>query len=211
MQRFLTLGLATCFVLLGCADDSGGEEEQSTSTESGDGDGDPGDGDGDPGDGDGDAGDGDGDAGDGDGDAGDGDGDAGDGDGDPGDGDGDPGDGDGDPGDGDGDPGDGDGDPDGLCDEQYGSCDALSAAFAAETQAIRSCSTDAECGQVLQGTSCGCTRNWVARTEADTTCFYALIEQAGPLQCELGLGSPCDCPEADGYACVDGICTWNYL
>ncbi|MFO7565580.1 MAG: hypothetical protein R6X02_23255 [Enhygromyxa sp.] len=71
--------------LLGCGDDGRGDEANSESETTGDGDGEPGDGDGEPGDGDGDGepGDGDGD-GDGDGEPGDGDGD-----GEPGDGDGD--------------------------------------------------------------------------------------------------------------------------
>jgi hypothetical protein len=182
-----SLGLATSLLLLGaCADD--GKNDEGAATETGDGDGDqPGDGDGDqPGDGDGDQ---------------------------PGDGDGDqPGDGDGDqPGDGDGDQtGDGDGDTD-LCATTYDSCGALMSAFAAETAKVRSCSNDDQCGQELSGTSCGCTRNWVGLLDADTTCFYALIQQAGMLDCDLGLNSSCDCPEADGFVCQAGICAWNYI
>jgi hypothetical protein len=207
MHRIFFLGLTTCLLLSACADDGGGGEGM---TETGDGD--SGDGDGDSGDGDGDSGDGDGDTGDGDGDTGDGDGDTGDGDGDTGDGDGDTGDGDGDSGDGDGDSGDGDGDGDpNNCAQAFDTCAELLAAFDAETLAIRSCGSDSECGQALQGTSCGCTRDWVARSDADTTCFYDLIEQAGALQCELPLGSTCDCPEADGFVCDAGICNWNYL
>lgn len=102
------------------------------------------------------------------------------------------------------------GDP-GNCDMAFESCSALQAAFADETLAVRSCSQPEDCGQVLQGTSCGCTRDWVARTDADTACFYELIDQAGPLACDLGLGSSCDCPPTDGFDCVQGICTWNYL
>jgi hypothetical protein len=209
MNRTLFLGLTTCLLLSACADDGGGGEGM---TETGDGDGDPGDGDGDgdTGDGDGEPGDGDGDTGDGDGDGdtGDGDGDTGDGDGDGDTGDGD-GDGDGEPGDGDGEPGDGDGDPN-AC-QQLDSCPDLIAAFDAETFAIRSCSSDDECGQALQGTSCGCTQDWVARSDADTTCFYDLIAQAGALQCELPLVSDCSCPPVDGFICDAGICSWNYL
>jgi hypothetical protein len=90
-------------------------------------------------------------------------------------------------------------------------CDTLVPAFEAETESIRSCDADGECGQVLHGTSCGCTLDWVARKNADATCFYELIDQAGGLGCDLGLGSICPCPEADGFACEDGTCTWNYL
>jgi tartrate-resistant acid phosphatase type 5 len=91
MRRFVPS--FTCLALtltFACADDGASEGADETTSNNGDGDGDPGDGDGDPGDGDGDTGDGD--PGDGDGDSGDGDGDgeSGDGDGEPGDGDGDP-------------------------------------------------------------------------------------------------------------------------
>ena len=211
MQRTLFLGLATCLLLSACADQGGDGDGDSETTngdgDSGDGDPDTGDGDGDP-----DTGDGDGDSGDGDGDpdTGDGDGDSGDGDGDGDSGDGDGDSGDGDSGDGDGDSGDGDGDPN-NCAQLFNTCDQLLDAFNAETLAIRSCSADSECGVPLQGTSCGCTRDWVARTDADTTCFYDLIEQAGALQCELPLVSTCDCPGADGYICDGGICNWNYI
>ncbi|MFO7566531.1 MAG: hypothetical protein R6X02_28065, partial [Enhygromyxa sp.] len=125
------------------------------------------------------------------------------------------GDGDGDTGDGDGDGDTGDGDGDGdtdNCAVTHETCDAVKSAFEAEAGKVRSCSEDTQCGQVLQGTSCGCTRNWVALLDADTTCFYALIEQAQLIdECDLGLSSGCDCPEADGYVCEAGVCTWNYL
>ena len=203
----IAFGLTACLVLGACADD-GGKTDEAAGSETGDGDGDPtttGDGDGDP-----TTGDGDGDPTTGDGD-GDGDPTTGDGDGDPTTGDGD---GDGDPttGDGDGDPttGDGDGDPD-NCATTYETCGELMAAFAAETAVVRSCSSDAECGTPLVGTSCGCTKNWVARLDADTTCFYSLINQAGALDCDLGLFSDCSCPEADGFVCAGGTCAWNYL
>ncbi len=90
-------------------------------------------------------------------------------------------------------------------------CGELQTAFTAETASIRGCQNDGECGQVLMGTSCGCTRNWVARNDADTTYFYELIEMAGPLSCDLALGSGCDCPETDGFVCDSGTCNWNYI
>jgi hypothetical protein len=51
----------------------------------------------------------------------------------------------------------------------------------------------------------------VARLDADTDCFYAMIDRAGDLGCDLGLASSCDCPDTDGYVCDAGICTWNYI
>ena len=91
------------------------------------------------------------------------------------------------------------------------SCDDFYPVFAAEVAAIRGCSLDSECGQVLKGTSCGCTRDWVARVDADPAEFYALVELAGELRCELPFISTCDCPAADGYRCDAGTCAWNYL
>jgi hypothetical protein len=90
-------------------------------------------------------------------------------------------------------------------------CDALLAAFWDEVAEIRGCEEDKQCGQVLTGTSCGCTRNWVARLDADTSHFLALVDLAGELRCELPFISTCDCPEADGYRCDAGTCSWNYL
>ena len=90
-------------------------------------------------------------------------------------------------------------------------CATVQAEYEAEAAAIRSCDDASECGQTLTGTSCGCTRNWVARTDADTTTFYALQAEGSTMECDLGGGSTCDCPEADGYACVDHVCQWNYL
>jgi len=89
-------------------------------------------------------------------------------------------------------------------------CDTVLAEYAAEEAAIRTCDDAAECGQVLTGTSCGCTRNAVARTDADVADFYALQAEAGELGCSFG-DSTCDCPEADGYDCVEHQCTWNYV
>ncbi len=113
---------------------------------------------------------------------------------------------------------------DDLC-EQYGDCcgdyeesclepdcDAMVSAFQAETTEIRACEADADCGQVLSGTSCGCTRNWVARTDADIDLWDSLRDDAQDAGCSIpGMISTCDCPAADGFACNDGVCGWNYL
>lgn len=88
-------------------------------------------------------------------------------------------------------------------------CEAITADFAAESATIRTCTEASDCGQVLTGTSCGCTRNLVARTDADPTTFYALVAEAGA-SCDLGLTSTCDCPDAYGFACVDSVCAWDY-
>lgn len=89
-------------------------------------------------------------------------------------------------------------------------CDDVVAEFVAETDEIRACAQASDCGIELTGTSCGCTRNWVARADADTTEFYALLEEGSTKGCDLGTGSDCDCPVVTGYDCVDQVCTWAY-
>jgi hypothetical protein len=98
------------------------------------------------------------------------------------------------------------------CAEPVDTCEAIVEGFLDETAEIRSCTADAECGQVLTGTSCGCTRNWVARTNADLAQWQALRDDAFANNCEIPGGiSTCDCPATDGFACNAGTCTWNYL
>lgn len=87
-------------------------------------------------------------------------------------------------------------------------CPQTIADFRAETINIRSCNRAADCGTVLQGTSCGCTRDWVARNNVNTQPFYQLLQEAQA--CGLGLTSTCDCPQTYGFACVNQICTWDY-
>jgi hypothetical protein len=82
-------------------------------------------------------------------------------------------------------------------------CDEVTA----ELAAIQSCTADEECGLVLEGTSCGCTRDLVARLDAPVDIFETLREAAGG--CDFG--STCDCPETDGFACVEGVCSWRYV
>jgi hypothetical protein len=89
-------------------------------------------------------------------------------------------------------------------------CDDVRAAIGDEFARIGACQTDAECGQVLVGTSCGCTRDWVARLDADTGRFEELMSVTVEGEsCSEFIGT-CDCPSADGFACRGGYCGWNY-
>lgn len=96
------------------------------------------------------------------------------------------------------------------CHEPEETCEVIEDDFEDELRAIQSCSEDAECGQPLAGTSCGCTRNLVAREDADTSALYDLMDRAYEQECELGLESTCDCPDAYGFECADGTCAWAY-
>lgn len=91
------------------------------------------------------------------------------------------------------------------------SCEDFYPVFEAEIAEIRGCDAADQCGVEMQGTSCGCTRNWVARLDADLSDFDALVKLAQELECELPFFSTCDCPEAKGFTCTDGICNWNYV
>lgn len=90
------------------------------------------------------------------------------------------------------------------------SCEELERQRDAELASLQACRTDADCGTELRGTSCGCTRNLVARADADLTRFSRIQAQLSAAECG-GFISTCDCPPADGFACSEGRCTWNYL
>jgi hypothetical protein len=97
------------------------------------------------------------------------------------------------------------------CAEEIDTCGPIEKDFAAAVADIRACESDDECGQVLTGTSCGCTRNWVARIDADLSTYEEVRAKLEANECSLPGGiSTCDCPAADGFACEAGICTWNY-
>ncbi|MBX2804305.1 MAG: hypothetical protein KTR31_41975 [Myxococcales bacterium] len=90
-------------------------------------------------------------------------------------------------------------------------CDTLVADYEAELAAVQTCDEDADCGQVLANTSCGCTRDLVANLDADTTELNELRDAAVAQDCAVGGTSVCDCPEAAGFRCDAGACAWNYL
>lgn len=97
------------------------------------------------------------------------------------------------------------------CNEPVDTCGPIVQDYQNELAEIRSCETDDQCGQVLAGTSCGCTRNLVARNDADLADLEEIRTKAEANECSLGGISTCDCPAADGFACEGGFCTWNYL
>lgn len=91
------------------------------------------------------------------------------------------------------------------------SCDDIRAEFAVERAAVQACESDDECGQVLSGTSCGCTRELVGRLDADTDRFFELVRAQVEGENCAGLISTCDCPEARGFVCENGVCGWNFV
>lgn len=110
------------------------------------------------------------------------------------------------------DPNDGGADCGGMCvPATVDTCGPIVQDYTDELAEIRACDSDEQCGQVLAGTSCGCTRNLVARTDADLTDLEEIRAKAEANECSLGGISTCDCPAADGFACEANVCTWNYL
>lgn len=73
-----------------------------------------------------------------------------------------------------------------------------------------SCSVDSDCGLVLPNTSCGCTRDLVARTDANPKRFEELQGVTVDGERCVSFGSACDCPTTYGFACEAGRCTWDY-
>ena len=84
---------------------------------------------------------------------------------------------------------------------------ALQEAFAS----LRACTDASECGQVFSFDTCGCTRAHVLRNDADPTAYQAMFAQAADLGCILHGGSTCDCPQTQGFECVNATCGWNYV
>ena len=98
-----------------------------------------------------------------------------------------------------------------LVDPAPAECELLTAAVQSEATRLAECQVDADCGQVLTGTSCGCTQDRVARLDADPSWFYELSELALAQDCPSFPDTTCDCPKADGFACQFGQCAWNYI
>lgn len=92
---------------------------------------------------------------------------------------------------------------------EYETCDELQAAITQELAELQSCSIDSDCGQVLQGTSCGCTNDLIARKNSDPARLNSLMGRGKELQCNA-LVSDCSCPPANGFVCTNGTCGWNY-
>lgn len=74
---------------------------------------------------------------------------------------------------------------------------------------VAQCNSVANCIDV-PGTSCGCTHNLVVNKDVDLWLFWKVAGWMGDDGCSPFV-SDCDCPPAEGFACMDGLCTWNYL
>ncbi|HET7541356.1 MAG TPA: hypothetical protein VFK05_15875 [Polyangiaceae bacterium] len=96
------------------------------------------------------------------------------------------------------------------CPKPGPACDALVNEMQGSLASVQSCQSAAECGQRIPASSCGCTRDLIARKDADLTQYLAQRADVIERGCAFEGGSDCDCPSADGFACVNQRCTWNY-
>ena len=92
-------------------------------------------------------------------------------------------------------------------------CDEITADYTAFLARIQTCSAAGDCGTVLSGTGCGCTRNLVARADLSATDLAAFNTLLGQYQtCNGPLITICDCPVSDGFRCTDaGVCAHNLV
>jgi hypothetical protein len=90
------------------------------------------------------------------------------------------------------------------------SCTTLNSELSEALALAQKCTSAAQCGQPITGSSCGCTRDLVARKDADLAPYQTAKAKLAELGCDTG-GSTCDCPNADGFACINGRCAWNYV
>ena len=93
---------------------------------------------------------------------------------------------------------------------EFETCDEINAEMKDELSGLQACSVDADCGLILEGTSCGCTNELVAHENFDISRFHALQGRADELKCG-GATTDCSCPTADGFVCTNGVCGWNYV
>lgn len=97
------------------------------------------------------------------------------------------------------------------CADAGSACDSLVGELAATLSSVQTCMSAADCGQTIPGSSCGCTRDLVARKDADLSSYLAQRAKVSELGCATDVGSTCDCPNADGFACIKNVCAWNYV
>jgi len=91
-------------------------------------------------------------------------------------------------------------------------CTDIDAAYYKELDDLQQCTSDVECGTSIAGSNCGCTREIAIGLDRRTEDYFTIRALASTYSCSVdSLGSGCDCPEADGFRCVDNRCEWNYI
>lgn len=97
------------------------------------------------------------------------------------------------------------------CEDPGSSCDSLVNELKATLSSVQKCMSAADCGQRIPDSSCGGTRDLIARKDADLSSYLAQRAKVSALGCASEAGSTCDAPNADGFACIDNVCGWNYV
>lgn len=93
---------------------------------------------------------------------------------------------------------------------EFDTCEEVNAEMKEELAHLQACSVDADCGLVLEGTSCGCSNELVAHKEYDTARLRGLQARAEELKC-TSTTTDCSCPATNGFVCTNGVCGWNYV
>ncbi|HKO52926.1 MAG TPA: hypothetical protein VJV79_34695 [Polyangiaceae bacterium] len=91
------------------------------------------------------------------------------------------------------------------------SCESLVSELQSTLNSVQKCTSAAECGQPIPGSSCGGTRDLIARKDADLSSYLAQRAKVAEVGCASEGGSTCDLPYADGFACIKNVCGWNYV
>lgn len=92
----------------------------------------------------------------------------------------------------------------------YETCADVNAAIQEELTFLQSCAMDADCGLILEGTSCGCTNELVGHKGFDDARLRSLHFRADELKC-TETTTDCSCPETNGFVCTEGVCGWKYV
>lgn len=92
-------------------------------------------------------------------------------------------------------------------------CREIEGALVSDLATMRSCATNEQCGQPIEGLSCGASMRPVARNDADPAGFYERLNQfqeAGCDSTELPTATICMLRETAGFICRNGLCDWRY-
>ena len=95
-------------------------------------------------------------------------------------------------------------------DDSFFGCNDYSIMLGVEANLATQCVTDSQCGQVIQGTGCGCmTDNLIANHNFDLSYLYELLDESEAAGCTMNLGTPCDCNGGVVPVCRAGRCVWE--
>ena len=79
-----------------------------------------------------------------------------------------------------------------------------------EADVLSSCTANADCGQVLNGTGVGCaTDDRIANNAANVSPFYDMLEEAEDAGCSIDFGTTGECDPTARPVCIFEQCGWD--